>query len=64
MSITRPLTTDEVHERTGVPVPTLRWWRHIGTGPRSFKIGRRVVYRTEDVETWLEEQYAATSVAG
>jgi hypothetical protein len=27
------------------PVATLRYWRHLGTGPRSFRLGRRVVYK-------------------
>jgi hypothetical protein len=31
-----------------VLVATLRYWRHLGTGPRSFRIGRSVRYwRTE-----------------
>jgi predicted DNA-binding transcriptional regulator AlpA len=25
----------------------------MGTGPMSFRIGRRVVYRRQDVEQWL-----------
>lgn len=54
------MTTMQVHEETGIPLATLRWWRHEGkTGPKSFKLGRRMVrYRRSDVEQWLEEQYA------
>ena len=50
------LRIDEVHERTGIPVNTLRYWRHLGTGPRSYRLGRRVVYDAADLDAWLAEQ--------
>ena len=50
------LRIEEVSARTGVPVPTLRWWRHNGTGPESFKLGRRVVYEQADVQAWIAAQ--------
>lgn len=60
--VVKILTIKEVSERTRVPEATLRWWRHNGTeGPRSFKLGRRVVYSEDDVEGWLREQYETTS---
>lgn len=40
---------------------TLRYWRHIGVGPVSFKIGRRVAYRRSDVDAWLAIQYDQTA---
>lgn len=49
-------TMPEVAEILRAPIATLRWWRHNGTGPRSFKIGRRVFYLESDVHTWLEHQ--------
>ena len=58
------LNIAEVSELTGVPVATLRYWRHTGTGPRSFRIGKRIAYRREDVESWLARQYATTAVGG
>ena len=42
-----------VSERTGVPINTLRYFRLNGTGPRAFKLGRRVVYDEADVEAWI-----------
>lgn len=52
------LTTSETAELLHVPVATLRWWRHVGTGPKSFKLGaRKVMYRRADVLDWLETQY-------
>ena len=54
------LTTNEVGALINVPVATLRWWRHNGTGPKGSKLGaRKVMYRRADVEAWLEAQYAA-----
>ena len=38
------LTMQEVAHVVRVPVATLRYWRHLGTGPRSFRIGRSVRY--------------------
>jgi excisionase family DNA binding protein len=50
------LTVAEVAAMTRLSVGTLRYWRHIGSGgPPSVKLGRRVLYRRADVETWLKE---------
>ena len=53
------LQMKEVAEVTRRPIDTLRYWRHIGTGPPSFKLGGRVVYRESDLEAWIEEQAMA-----
>lgn len=58
------LGTKQVAAMTGVSEPTLRYWRHIGHGPVSFKIGRRVVYRREAVDQWIADQEKATSRGG
>jgi excisionase family DNA binding protein len=52
------LTIDEAAKLLRVPVATLRWWRHNGTGPRSFKLGRHVMYRHTDIDAWIEQQVA------
>jgi predicted DNA-binding transcriptional regulator AlpA len=37
---------------------TLRYWRCLGdSGPKSFKLGRRVLYHRADVERWIAEAY-------
>ena len=41
------------------PVATLRYWRHRGIGPASFRLGRRVLYRSEDLHRWVDEQQQA-----
>jgi DNA-binding transcriptional MerR regulator len=51
-------TMEEVAKRVRAPLDTLRYWRAIGAGPPSFKLGRRVLYRDADVELWIEEQAA------
>ena len=50
------LTITEAAELLRAPVATLRYWRHLGTGPRSFRLGRRVLYRRDDLRAWVEEQ--------
>ena len=51
---TKFLTTAEVSEIARIPAESLRWMRHVGKGPKSFKLGRRVLYAVEDVEAWIE----------
>lgn len=48
------LRTAEVSAQTGTPVSTLRWWRHVGEGPPSFSLGKRiVVYSADQLELWI-----------
>lgn len=50
------LTLAEVAEMTRINPATLRYWRSVGAGgPKSFKLGRRVMYRHADVKKWVEE---------
>lgn len=52
-----PLMTEaEVAAYLHVPAETVRYWRHQGTGPQAFRVGRHVRYRPADVERWLEDQ--------
>jgi predicted DNA-binding transcriptional regulator AlpA len=50
------LTMQEVADVVRVPVATLRYWRHLGTGPRSFRNGRSVRYWRREVFAWLADQ--------
>ncbi len=56
--IDRLLTTDEVAERYRTTAGTCRYWRHIGKGPKSFRAGRRVLYRESDCLAWEAELFA------
>lgn len=55
------LTTAEVAELLRAPIETVRYWRHIGKGPDSFKIGRRVLYAIEDVEAFIAQAKAGAA---
>lgn len=56
----RYLTTAELAELLRTSPETTRYWRHIGKGPRSFKVGRRVLYDIADVEAWIAEHRASS----
>ena len=45
---------------TGVPVPTLRWYRATNQGPWSYVIAGRVVYDIADLDAWMDAQKAAS----
>ena len=54
------LTISEVAAIVRAPIATLRYWRHLGNGPRSFRLGRRVVYRVGDLRAWIDAQASAS----
>ena len=47
------MTTEEVAELLRTSPETVRFWRHCGRGPKSFKVGRRVLYARQDVEAFI-----------
>lgn len=51
------LTITEAADLLRAPVATLRYWRHLGTGPHSFRVGRRVLYRRVDLEAWVAARH-------
>jgi excisionase family DNA binding protein len=55
------LTISEVAELVRAPIETVRYWRFAGKGPKSFKVGRRVLYAIEDVEAWIAQAKANTA---
>jgi excisionase family DNA binding protein len=55
------LTTQEVADRLRTSPETVRYWRHRGEGPPSWKCGRRVLYSREDLDRWIA---AARSAQG
>lgn len=50
------LTLEEVAALLRRPVNTMRTWRYQRSGPPSFRLGRRVMYRRGDVEEWVRNQ--------
>ena len=51
------LTITEAAGILRTPKATLRYWRHLGAGPRSFRLGRRVLYRANDLHEWISAQH-------
>ncbi|WP_082976159.1 AlpA family transcriptional regulator [Mycobacterium sp. 1165196.3] len=59
------LTTAEAAKYLKLPEATLRWWRHAGAGPKSYRLGgRRVFYDLTDLKQWETDQKATSSVGG
>ncbi len=58
-SLPQLLTLDEAAAFLRTPAATLRYWRHLGIGPEGFRLGRRVVYRRNEIDRWIAEQQAA-----
>ncbi|MFC6151549.1 MULTISPECIES: helix-turn-helix transcriptional regulator [Mumia] len=55
------MTTDEVASLLRTKPSTVRYWRHVGEGPRSFKAGRRVLYARGDVDAWIKAKLEQAS---
>lgn len=54
---TEDLITDEAAAQVlHVSKGTLAQWRYLGTGPRYFKVGRRILYSRSRLSAWLSEQ--------
>jgi excisionase family DNA binding protein len=48
------LTLEEAASYLRVASGTLYNWRHIGTGPKSIKVGSLVRYRQIDLDLWID----------
>lgn len=46
------MTTAEVAARFRRPEATVRWWRYVGYGPESIKVGRHALYPAEAVQAF------------
>ncbi|WND21124.1 helix-turn-helix transcriptional regulator [Streptomyces violaceus] len=49
------LTTDDVAARYRTAPSTIRYWRHIGYGPKGIKVGRRVLYSHAEIDRFERE---------
>lgn len=58
-SVAEYLSAPELEQLTGTPASTWRYWAHIRSGPPSFKLGRRRVWKRSSVLAWLEAQETA-----
>jgi hypothetical protein len=57
------MATTVAAEYTGLAESTLRYYRHSGIGPVSYRIGSKVYYDRADLDDWLTAQ-KAQSVRG
>ena len=57
------MTTHELAELVRAPDSTIRYWRHVGKGPKSFRLGKRILYDADEVRAWLEELQASSAGA-
>lgn len=55
MSPIEYLTTEEVAARYRKAVGTIRYWRHIGFGPKGAKVGTTVLYSRAEIERFDRE---------
>ena len=46
-------SVEEAAAKTGMSVSTLNKWRVAGFGPKFVKLGKRVLYRDEDIESFI-----------
>ncbi|WP_435859624.1 helix-turn-helix domain-containing protein [Streptomyces parvulus] len=58
------LTTDEVAARYRTAAGTVRYWRHVGYGPKGTKVGRRFLYPAAAIQEFDEELLAKTASHG
>lgn len=57
------LTTEQLATKLGAPVNTIHYWRAQGIGPKGIKVGKRILYRWDDVLAWLEQKAADDPMA-
>lgn len=60
----RSLSTAGASIYTGIPESTLRYYRHLGVGPASYRIRHRVVYDVADLDAWIAAEKAKTVRGG
>lgn len=59
----RHLSMQDLADRCGVPLQSVRMWRMKGTGPRGMAIGKYIRYRVSDVLEWEESRADPKSAA-
>jgi hypothetical protein len=57
-------TKDAAQYLGGVSEDTMRYWRYAGTGPSSYRLGRRCYYDVADLDAWIGDQKVATLRGG
>jgi Helix-turn-helix domain len=63
MSKSDYLTLAEVAERYRKTPATIRYWRHIGFGPKGARVGTTVLYPRDEIDKFDEEIRAGDAAA-
>lgn len=58
---TRHLLQNDLARRWGISPRTLERWRVTGKGPRFLKVGKRINYRLDDVESFEADRLRAST---
>lgn len=58
------LTIREVEQTYGVPLGTLKYWRHHNRGPESFLRGGKIVYKASVLAAYFEREAASSTRGG
>lgn len=56
-SLPKLLTLDEAAEMLRKSPAQMRWMRHNGIGPKGAKLGRRIMYREQDIIDWVNAAF-------
>lgn len=52
------LVIGEAAELLRTPIQTMYGWRHRGEGPPARRVGRKLLYRRDELLAWVEAQAA------
>ncbi|ASK87007.1 helix-turn-helix transcriptional regulator [Sphingorhabdus sp. SMR4y] len=52
---------DATADQIGVRPSCLAKWRVTGEGPKFAKLGKRVVYRQQDIDQWIESKVRSST---
>jgi hypothetical protein len=63
MSKSDYLTLAEVAERYRKTPATIRYWRHIGFGPKGVRVGTTVLYPLDEIDKFDQEIRAGDAAA-
>lgn len=50
------MSTEEFAALVHTSPATIRYWRHVGKGPKAFRLGRRALYDRAEVLAWIEAE--------
>lgn len=56
MTVEKLIGIEELAEWLGLPKKTIEWLNYKGTGPKRYKIGKRVKYKPSEVQEWIDGQ--------